>query len=323
MKKVFVFIALMLFVIIILPSAIVFIFSEKVVRETDTDTTEDIQIKVSTDEGLKEFELEKYLFGVLTGEMPASFHEEALKAQAVAARTYIINKTKTRNPDHPDADVCTDPTHCKAYLDDEKITEKLGADWVESYGDKINSAIKSTEKEILVYNGEPIQAVFHSTSNGKTENAVDVWGNAVPYLVSVDSPGDAKSPKYSDEITVSKKVIAEKILEKRNKVIEVYIGNVSYNDSGSVGSIDLGGEVFTGIEVREMFSLPSATFTVENSEENFIFHTRGKGHGVGMSQYGAEYYAENGMDYKEILKTYYKGTEVVKYGEDNDKGNKD
>lgn len=320
MKKVFVFIALMLFVVIILPSAIVFIFSEKVVK--NEKTAEDMQINVSTNEGLKTFELEEYLFGVLAGEMPASFHEEALKAQAVAARTYIINKTKAKSPDHPDADVCTDPTHCKAYLTDEDIKEKLGADWLESYGDKVRGAIKSTEKEILVYNGEPIQAVFHSTSNGKTENAVDVWGNSVPYLVSVDSPGDAKSPKYSDEITVSKKVITEKVLEKRNKEVEVYIGNISYNDSGSVRSVDIGGEVFTGIEVREMFSLPSATFTVENSEENFIFHTRGRGHGVGMSQYGAQYYADNGMDYCEILKTYYKGTEIVKYGEENDEGNK-
>lgn len=322
MKKIILYVFAMLFIIIILPSVIVFIFAEKTEKAAEIEE-KDFKITVKTDGGIEEFPLEEYLFGVVAGEMPASFHEDALKAQAVAARTYIINKAQRTDDDHPDADVCTDPTHCKAYLDDESIEEKLGADWKDMYGKKIEDAINGTKNEILVYDGEPIQAVFHSTSNGKTENAADVWGNDVPYLKSVDSPGDVNSPKYSAEVSVAKKTVAEKVLEKRDREIEVYIGGISYNDSDSVSKIDIGGEVFTGIEVREMFGLPSATFTVENAEENFIFHTRGRGHGVGMSQYGAEYYAQNGMKYDQILKIYYKGTEIAKYGEDNDKGNKD
>ena len=323
MKKVLVLSAFVLSLVIILPAAVVLIFGSFGERtETQTAQNPEKMITVLMDGKVREFELEEYLFGVVAGEMPADFHIEALKAQAVAARTYILNKASQKDPDHPNADVCTDPTHCKAYLTDAEIDEKFGADWKDKYAEKILKSIYETKGEIAVYNGEPIEAVFHSMGSGKTENAKDVWGGDVPYLVSADSPGDELSPNFYSEITVSKNEFCSAVSAQTGKDCAAYIGNIEYNDTGSVKTIDLGGEKFSGTQARSMFSLPSTNFTVEDIGDAFLFHTKGKGHGVGMSQYGAEYYAENGMNYKDILKLYYKGIEIKNYGDLNDKGNK-
>ena len=146
-----------------------------------------------------------------------------------------------------------------------------------------------------------------------TENAKDVWGGDVPYLQSVQSPGDKESPKYYSEVTVGKDEFKRIISEAAGCELAPYVGEAVLNESGSVKEIDLGGSVFKGTEVRKMFSLPSANFEIAENGGGFLFKCRGRGHGVGMSQYGAEYFAENGMDYKDILKTYYKGVEIVKY----------
>ena len=313
MKKVFAFILSVLFAVVILPSLVVMITGKNSNYNTEKNSKE-TKITVLMPNGeIKEFEIEKYLYGVLAGEMPASFHTEALKAQAVAARTYIINKHENGDSDHKDADVCTDSTHCKAYLDSDAIKEKLGSGWEKDYGSKIKDAITSTKGEIAVYDGKAIEAVFHSTGSGVTENAKDVWGKDVPYLTSVQSPGDTLSPKYYSEITVSKDEFKRIISDAAGYDLAPYAGDAVLNESGSVNTIDLGGKVFKGTVVRQMFSLPSANFVIENADDHFVFKCRGKGHGVGMSQYGAEYFAENGMDYKDILKTYYKGVEIVKY----------
>lgn len=313
MKKIFTFVLAVLFAVVILPSVVVMLTGGKSEDNTEKDGGE-TKISVLTQSGaVKEFEIEEYLYGVLAGEMPASFHSEALKAQAVAARTYIINKHENGDSDHPGADVCTDSTHCKAYLDSEGIKEKLGENWEKDFGGKIKDAVNATKGEIAVYDGKAIEAVFHSTGSGMTENAKDVWGNDVPYLRSVESPGDTLSPKYYSEITVSKDEFKKIISDAAGRDLAPYAGEAVLNESGSVKTIDLGGEIFKGTAVRQMFSLPSANFDIENEEDHFVFKCRGRGHGVGMSQYGAEYFAENGMSYKDILKTYYKGVEIVKY----------
>lgn len=323
MKKILALLAFVMSIVIILPAVVILVSGSFGKSEVaDREPASDKIVTVLMDGEIKEFKLEDYLFGVVAGEMPANFHIEALKAQSVAARTYILNKAAQTDADHPNADVCTDPTHCKAYLSDAEIAEKFGADWQEKYGGKIRECIDETKGEIAVYNGEPIEAVFHSTGSGKTENAKDVWGGDVPYLVSVDSPGDEMSPNFYSEITVSKDEFQSVISEAAGAECAAYVGDVQHNETGSVSKIDLGGKVFSGTQVRAMFSLPSTNFTIEDIGDSFVFRTRGKGHGVGMSQYGAEYYAENGMNYKDILKLYYKGIEIVNYGDTDDENNK-
>ncbi|MBO4897203.1 MAG: stage II sporulation protein D [Clostridia bacterium] len=319
MKKISAYIFAVLFAAVILPSFVVMISPDKTGEEDASPGGGETFISVLMPNGeIQEFELESYLFGVLAGEMPASFHSEALKAQAVAARTYIINKHESGDNDHPGADVCTDSTHCKAYLTDDDIKDTLGKNWEDEYGGKIRDAIKATEGEIAVYDGKAIEAVFHSCGSGVTENAEDVWGGDVPYLKSTQSPGDKLSPKYYSEVTVSEDEFKRIISDAAGQNLEPYAGEAARNNSGSVKEIDLGGTSFKGTEVRKMFSLPSANFEIEKNDAGFVFKCKGSGHGVGMSQYGAEYFAENGMGYKDILKTYYKGVEIVKY-----EGNKD
>lgn len=274
--------------------------------------TEGMEITVLLNGEKTKKDLNDYLFGVVAAEMPASFHEEALKAQAVAARTYIINKHNNPDPDHADVDVCNDSTHCKAYLQGDEIKEKFGEKWEEEYGGKIRSAVRDTEDIIAVYKGEPIEAVFHSTSSGITENAKDVWGSDVDYLVSCESPGDIYSPKYSEDIYINFENFTA-LMEGAGYSVAPYVGECERNKSGSVKSIDIGGVVLSGVRVREIFSLPSANFTVSAIDDGFTFSCKGRGHGVGMSQYGADYFAKEGKTYEEILKIYYKGIELEKY----------
>lgn len=317
MKKILALFIFTLSVVVLLPSTIVSIFGGSdrgmEAREPQGKTT----VTVLSGGEISERELEEYLFGVVAGEMPANFHIEALKAQAVAARTYIIHKSGHTDETHPDADVCTDSTHCKAYMTDEDIDEKFGAAWQEEHGGKVRRAISDTSGEIAVYAGEPIEAVFHSTGSGMTENSRDVWGGDLPYLTSVESPGDLLSPKYSTEITVSKEEFVQRVSEATGNTAEPFVGDAVLNDTGSVKTIDLGGNVLKGTQVRTIFALPSANFTLEDGGEFFLFKVKGTGHGVGMSQYGANYFADSGMDYVQILKTYYKGIEIVSIDDEN------
>ena len=261
--------------------------------------------------------MEEYLIGVLPAEMPPSFNEEALKAQAVAARTFIINREKAgNNEEHKGATVCTDFNHCKAYITEEEAKEKWGVDWDNIYKQKISNAVYETKGLIVTYNDEPISAVFHSTSSGKTENSEDVWQTSLPYLRSVESEGEEKSPRYTSTVSLScdefKSIISK---ANQNAVFndnpESWIGKSEYNESGSVKTITLGGVEFKGTDVRNMFSLRSANFKI-TVDDNIIFNVTGNGHGVGMSQYGANYAAENGYNYEKILKKYYQGVEIGK-----------
>lgn len=311
MKRLFVFLTSIVTAVILLPSLIVMIFSP-FSNITESNNTNYKTVRVLDKGEVNTVNLEDYLYGVLAGEMPASFHEEALKAQAVAARTYIIHKCIRGSKDHPEADVCTDSTHCKAHLSEDEIAAELGNDWAAKYSSKMKKAVKDTAGEIIEYNGEPIEAVFHSCGSGVTENASDVWGGDVPYLKSVSSPGDVFSPKFSKDVSVSFDVFCKVVNERSGMNTAPYIGEVTRNESGSVKTADLGGALLSGTEIRKIFSLPSANFTVEALDNYFVFHCKGSGHGVGMSQYGAEYFAENGMNYRDILKTYYKDVEIVK-----------
>lgn len=276
--------------------------------------THEISVKIS-DGNIKKFNIEDYLKGVVSAEMPPGFHPEALKAQGVAARTYIINRQKNRSPDHPEADVCTDPAHCKAYITEKEAMEKWSEKWNDEYKNKIYNAVDSTAGEIITYENEPITAVFHSTSSGKTENSGEVWQNQVPYLKSVESEGEELSPRYKSSVEITTEDFIAKIKEMNSSATfennVVKISNYEFTEGGSVKSVCIGGVNFKGTEIRSKFSLRSANFRIIVGDR-ITFDVTGNGHGVGMSQYGANYAAASGMNYKDILKKYYCDTSIEK-----------
>ena len=305
MKKIFLFIVSLFLILILLPSLIV-LFLSKNEGEPKRLSSPSVTVLFADTGQVETVDLEKYLTGVVAAEMPASFHAEALKSQAVAARTYIYNHmvTDTQNAEHPKAAVCTDSSHCKAWISEEKMHTELGETWYDTYYEKIQSAVKSTHGEILTYNDEPIVAVFHSTGSGRTESSKDVWGGDLPYLQSVESAGDTSSPKFSSTVEVSKETVCSTL-----GIRDAAIGEYMRSEGGSVLSVLLGGVPFRGTDLRARFGLNSANFTIEETADTFIFHVKGNGHGVGLSQYGANSMAENGHTYTEILTTYY--TDVV------------
>ena len=244
--------------------------------------------------------LEEYVLKVLSKEMPASFEKEALKAQAVAIRTYTLKKKQTKNEKHPKATVCTDSNHCMAYLKDEINKE---------YREKLESAVKETEGQVLMFENEYASTVFHAISSGKTENSQDIWGGQVPYLVSVESTEDKNVKDYETKVTVSYNDLITKLGAKD---FEKVIGKEERTESGTVKTITLCEKEFTGAKIRELFNLRSSNFKIEEKDGEYVFTVYGYGHGVGMSQYGANSYAKRGYSYEEILEHYYPGTILKK-----------
>lgn len=248
--------------------------------------------------------------------MPADFEEEALKAQAVAARTYLYSHIAEKDKgniaeSHNGAVICTDSTHCQAYISEDKRRESWGAGADDNWN-KISTAVDETTGQIMTYNDEIISAVFHSTSSGITESAVDVWGADVPYLQSVASTGDKESPKYHSELTLSeqefKNIAEEKIdgVDWNNGLVS----NINRSNAGGIVTLDVGGVNIKGTEFRNIFSLRSTNVEISQENGNIKMSVKGFGHGVGMSQYGADYLARQGKTYEEILKTYYTGVEI-------------
>lgn len=259
--------------------------------------------------------MDEYLVGVLAGEMPASFDIEALKAQAVAARTYILYKTRNETPAHPQAAVCSDPACCKAHLTEAQMLEVWGADYAE-YRSKLETAVSATDGQYLVYNGSPIQAVFHSSSSGMTAASSELWGET-PYLVSVSSPEtEPDVPNFVSTAEISVQSFREALLSlypqlQTDSDPALWLGEVALTPSGRVDTAVICSQSFTGQQLRQLFFLRSAAFDLEYTGEAFLFTVRGFGHGVGMSQYGANTLACRGADFAEILAHYYPGTELV------------
>lgn len=250
-------------------------------------------------------DIDDYIKGVVAAEMPVSFPLEALKAQAVASRTYAVraieNADKDLNPD----DIG------QAYIELDGMKTNWG-DNFDSYYAKICEAVDDTKNEIMVYDGEPILAVFHSTSSGETETAGNVWNYDLPYLVSTDSVGDEYAPNYEVSTSFTAEQIIDKIEAKYsdfNADASSLFNTISINQRSEAGYIldmTVGNRNFTGKEIREALGLRSADFTVTKDGDNIVIITKGFGHGAGMSQYGAKYMADNGNDYKDILNHYYK-----------------
>ena len=264
-------------------------------------------------EGLvEEMDLEDYLTGVLAAEMPASFPEEALKAQAVAARTYVLYCAETGK--HPDADVCADPAHCQAWLDESSLRQRWGSDY-ETWSDKLRRAVADTAGQVLRYEGQAVFAAFHASSPGATEDSAAVW-SALPYLQSVSSPETAETvPNLMSSLECAALDFRDVILSARPQADltgqpEAWVSELRPDASGRVAAAVIGGQEFSGSELRQLFSLRSTAFTLDYAEGVFRFTVAGNGHGVGMSQYGAKLMAEAGADFREILAHYYPGTEL-------------
>ena len=252
----------------------------------------------------------EYVTGVVAAEMPALYHDEALKSQAVAAYTYALYK-KSANKEK-DYDLTTDSATDQAFANEAAQKEKWGANFDE-YRQKISSAVAAVEGEIIAFDGKPILAVYHAVSSGKTETAEEVWGRDYPYLQSVESEGDRLSDGYLTETAFSPKKLCELLeIEGPLAAEDSAIGEIERSDCGTVKRLVLGGHGFTGNSVRTALSLRSSNFDLCVKDGSFVFTTRGYGHGVGMSQHGADFLADRGYTYKEILLHYYSGCKIKK-----------
>lgn len=308
MKKFAVTVAFFLAVAFLLPLAVHLLVGGEKAGKNKNDTTVNVYF---TDSGqTRRVLLEDYLVGVVAAEMPAEFEAEALKAQAVAARSYILYKAETQNRDHPTADVCTDSTHCKAYKPIETAKKQWGKN-APNYERKIKNAVQSTRGEILTYDGKCCMAVFHSQAGGgRTESSADVWGGEVEYLSGVESHGEEKAPGFFSSVTVSEAEFKEKTTASGEVPATYEIGNVKRSDGGAVLEMEIGTQTYTGRQLRELFGLRSTCFTLKRVNGDFVFEVQGYGHGVGMSQYGANEMAKEGKTYAEILYHYYTNTQL-------------
>lgn len=284
------------------------------------DTAEDSSGKLLTvqiDGENQQMTLSDYLWGVVAAEMPAAFEQEALNAQAIAARTYVMYRMEHPSSQHPDADICADPGCCQAWMSTEDRMAAWSKKSAKTYADKITKAVDSTQGQVLTYQGEPIFAAFHASSAGYTKSALEVWGEDFPYLQGVKSPEETDAiPNYYSTVKVSGEKFKEAVLSALPEAdlssanCEDWIGKERYDDLGLPESIKIGGKWVDTTVVRGWFELRSASFTVEVEEDTIVFYVTGYGHGVGMSQYGANALAKQGKTAEEILKWYYTGVEI-------------
>ncbi len=269
-------------------------------------TNKVIRVKDASTNTISEVPFEEYIKGVLAGEMPVSFDLEALKAQAVAARSYaLVQANKNKDADY---DVVNTVDN-QVYLTDDDLKEKWKDDYV-SKVNKIKKAVQETKGEYLTYNGEVVEALFFSTSTGKTENSEEVFSSAVPYLRSVSSTWDEASPVYEDTSSFELSDFYEKLGLEYNDTITYEV--LETTSTGRVKTIKINGVTFNGRDVASKLSLRSNYFSISQDGMKVTITTKGFGHGVGMSQYGALGMAKEGYTYDEILKHYYQGTEIKK-----------
>lgn len=265
---------------------------------------------------IEELYLDDYILGVVSAEMPASYEQEALKAQAVVARTYTIYTIEHNQNKHEGADICDSSSCCQAWISKDDRLSKWEEAKREEYWSKIEKSVNETTGKIITYNGEVIDAFFHSNSGGKTEEPVNVWGGTnYPYLQVVETAGEDAYSQYSSEIIISKQELENKIREKHSNFEIDYsqedaIKIIEYTASNRVKTIKIGNLNLSGVEVRTIIGLKSANFSVSIEGENIKFEVKGYGHGVGMSQTGADSMAKEGSTYEEIIKHFYSNVEI-------------
>lgn len=268
-------------------------------QPTQTEAETALSIPVWKDGTLQQMELTEYLTGVLIGEMPGSFHAEAKKAQAIVARTYTLRRIGGTDK-HPGA-VCTDSQCCQGYLDPAAFEDQEAVRLA-------RMAVETTADLVLTYDGVLIDATYFSCSGGMTEDAVAVWGSDVPYLQSVESPGEEIAEHYTDAVYFTKEQLETALAVELKGNSDAWIGTIVYTEGGGVASADIGGIRFSGTAVRSALGLRSTAFTAKTQQDGITFTTKGYGHRVGMSQYGAQAMALNGSGFEAILAHYYQGT---------------
>ncbi|WP_425429394.1 stage II sporulation protein D [Domibacillus mangrovi] len=298
MKKMLYLFLFILIVTIAIPAVGLFLTEEKTTEQKEEPSVDVVRSDSKETESVL---LEDYVVGVVAAEMPATFEKEALKAQAVAARTFMLTQTLAGLK-------VTDTVNDQVFKDEEELRATWGTQFEENK-QKIEEAAKETEGEVLVYNGEPITAAFFSSGNGKTENAEEYWQSSLPYLVSVESPWDEAAPNFKQDIVIPRVEVEDKLgvtLPKSGEAGTV----IARTAGGRVGEIQISGKSFTGREIREALELPSADFDMFVKGENVVMMTKGYGHGIGMSQYGANGMAKEGKKYTDIMTHYYPGTSI-------------
>lgn len=266
---------------------------------------ETIKVMLTASDKIEKMDITSYIIGCVAAEMPAEYEKEALKAQAVASYSYALYM-KNNNSDSK-SDISDNASVHQAYLSEEELQKKWGSNY-DKYISVIKSAVTETEGQYLTYNSQPIKPAYHALSSGITNSAEDVWGGEVPWLVSVNSIGDKLSPTCLTTFEFSADELISQL--NHNEIKSISIGDTITSSSGYVKRINISGVDFTGEELRSILSLRSGNFTVEAKGNTYKFTCFGYGHGVGMSQYGANEMAKNGSSYKEILKHYYPGVEI-------------
>lgn len=331
MKKIF--IILIIFILTIFAIPIIFTKTNKVKGEDikeEENTIEEITLKDynykqyntikvlhKSTNVIEELPLDEYLLGVVSAEMPATFEQEALNAQAVVARTYTIYSITHNNNKHGEADICDDSACCQAWISKDDRMSKWEESVREENWRKIQLAINNTTGKIITYNSEVIDAFFHSNSGGITEVPVNVWGGTeYPYLQSVETSGEDAYSQFSSEVVVTKEELKNKIIQKHPDFTIDYnesecIKILEYTEGGRIKTLKIGNLNLSGVEVRSILGLKSANFEVIMEGDNIKFVVKGYGHGVGMSQTGADSMAKAGSNYEEIIKHFYTGVEVI------------
>ncbi len=290
-----------------------------VTAETNPPEQEICYHVLDSDSGdILEVPVRDYLIGAVGAEMPVSFEQEALKAQAVAAHTYAERQAELsdRRPELKGADFSDDASQYQAFYTTEELQKLFGDQFQENY-QKLAQAVDAVLHEIIFYQDEPIIAAFHAMSGGMTESAKNVWGSEIAYLQSVDSSQDKSAPQFEQSVSFTPDEVKTMLTASREGLFlgtdtEHWFGEPLCSDAGTVLQIAAGTSIFTGQELRTIFGLRSAVFTVRYQDQKFVFTTHGYGHDVGMSQYGANAMAAKGADYRQILAYYYPNTEIKK-----------
>ncbi len=304
----------------VVPMILTAFFLQTAPADTVTETVLPTQVRMMLDTAAvltvrdrageaRQMSLEEYLTGVVLAEMPADFEPEALKAQAVVARTYT--RKRMEGSKHEGAAVCMDSGCCQGFRSQ---AEYLAEGGQQKAVEKVRAAVEATDGLVLRYGGQLIDATYFSCSGGSTEDAVAVWGQDVPYLQAVDSPGEEDAPRFTDSVTFSPAELAQKLGLPAGGDPQDWFGPVTYTDGGGVATMTVRGQTFTGVQLRSKLGLRSTAFQVRVSEAAITITTRGFGHRVGMSQYGAQAMAAEGSTFGEILAHYYTGAELVREG---------
>ena len=329
MKKVFIYFFTFVFICFILPALLtkrnINVFStqnkeENQAQEQETNEGYDyksygtIKLLHQQTGEVEEVALDDYLCNVVSAEMPADYEIEALKAQAIVARTYTIYKIQHKK--HENADICDDSSCCQAWISKEERLEKWEESKRESNWQKIVRCVNETKGKIITYENEPINAFFHANSGGTTELPVNVWGGTdFPYLQVVETVGEEGYAQYSSEVELTKEELIEK-LKAKYEDIEIDFEKqeelkiMEYTDSGRVKTVKFGNHELSGVETRTLLGLKSTNFEIIKQDDKIKFTVKGYGHGVGMSQTGADAMAKQGSDYEEIIKHFYIGVEI-------------